>query len=435
MGPGKTLLLALFGCGIWIFLRDFALWAVLLASVSIATFWPALRNVLLAAAPMLLVVIKNLRDPLRLGMTLGIIVSGILLYWCANRWPRSYFGQRPVAHLLVGFSAIIFLASVTPVDTTLNKAAWNVVGILANYVWFIAYAFLDRNSKPADDFTLQLATFRPIWGSTNTPFPKGAAYLRRIEARTPEQLAVAQLKGMKLLIWAILLGLLQVLWNRFFHGYLRIPLASEALAMSVSRTPVAWHLRWESQILFFFEQIFAVSIFGGWVIGSCRMAGFNALRNTYRPLTSTTIADFFNRFYYYYKELLVDIFFYPAFLRYWKKHRRIRMAFATFSAVLFGNTFYHFTRDWQIIRDAGLWQAMVSYEASLFYCFLLSAGLTISQLRKRTPRSPSVFRRHLLPVFGVIAFYCLINVFVISERSYPLTSYLMYLKSLFIPNV
>ena len=92
---------------------------------------------------------------------------------------------------------------------------------------------------------------------------------------------------------------------------------------------------------------------GARFIAGCRMAGFNALRNSYRPLSSRTIAEFFNRFYYYFKELLVDFFFYPAFLRYWKGHKRLRMIFATFAAVFFGNSFYHLTRDWQFIRDDG----------------------------------------------------------------------------------
>jgi hypothetical protein len=181
-----------------------------------------------------------------------------------------------------------------------------------------------------------LTAFRPIWGSTATPFPKGAAYLRRIEAKNPEQLAVYQLKGLKLLAWAIVLALLQGLWFKFFHVYLRIPTSDQALAMSVHRTPVAWHLCWESLILAFFELILSFSIMGHRIFACCRLAGFNALRYTYRPLSSTTVMEFFNRFYYYFKELLVDLFFYPAFLRYWKKHKRLRMAFATAAAAFFG---------------------------------------------------------------------------------------------------
>ena len=60
--------------------------------------------------------------------------------------------------------------------------------------------------------------------------------------------------------------LFQFLWVKLFHGYLRIPTSDQALAMSVHGTPVAWHLRWESLILAFFELILSISIMGHRII-------------------------------------------------------------------------------------------------------------------------------------------------------------------------
>jgi hypothetical protein len=161
------------------------------------------------------------------------------------------------------------------------------------------------------------------------------------------------------------------------------------------------------------------------------MAGFSALRNTCRPLSSTTIAEFFNRFFYYFKELLLDLFFYPTFLRYLKGHKRLRMVFATFAAAFFGNGFFHFTRDWQIIRDLGLWKALENYQTMFFYNAVLTAGLCASQLRKRGPRPAGLLRARLLPAFGVGTFYCLLSVFETSERVYPLVEHLRFFASLF----
>jgi hypothetical protein len=429
--PGKIAMLAAFGLGQCYFLPGSFATLLLLPFFALTTFIPQHRRTLLAIGPFALVLLQNLRNPLLLTLNLVVIVFGILLYWCAMRWPKSWFGRNPVAFLLTGFSALIVLACAAAPQSLTYSILWDLVGFMASYLWFIAYALADRNSNPGRDLKLELAAFRPIWGSTNTPFPKGAAYLRRIEAPNPEQLAIVQLKGLKLLAWAILLAVLQVLWNRFFHGYLRIPMPDDALAMSVRGTPVAWHLRWESQILAFFEIVLTFSIFGHRIIAACRMAGFNALRNTYRPLSSTTLADFFNRFYYYFKELLVDFFFYPTFLRYWKGHKRLRMAFATFAAAFFGNSFYHITRDWQIIRDAGLWKATASYQVLFFYNAFLAAGLCVSQLRKRGPRPAGFLRGRLVPAFGVGFFYCILNVFDASERMYPLMEHLKYLASLF----
>jgi len=428
---GKAIMLALFGLGLCFFYPNPLPALLVTLIIAFMTFMPEYRHILLAITPTVVVVMQSLKDPLHLVLNLAVIALGGVLYWCAMRWPKSHFGQRPVAYLIACFTALILSACAATPHTLAYSILWNLVGLVASYIWFIAYALVDRGSKPARDLPMEVATFRPLWGSSNTPFPKGAAYLRRIEAQNAEQLAIVQLKGLKLLAWAILLFLFSNLWFRFFHGYLSIPTSDQALAMSVHGTPVAWHLRWESLILAFFELIFSVSILGHHIIASCRMAGFNALRNTYRPLSSTTLAEFFNRFYYYFKELLVDFFFYPTFLRYWKGHRRLRMAFATFAAAFFGNAFYHFTRDWQIIRDSGLLKAIANYEPLLLYNTILATGLSISQLRKRGPRPVGLFRGHVLPTFGVCFFYCLLSVFETAERTYPLVEHLRYFANLF----
>lgn len=429
--PGKVIMLAAFALGLRYFFHDLSSTLPLTFIFALITFMPEYRRFILAVTPILFVVRQNLQKPLLMGLNLAVIALGILLYWCAMRWPKSRFGRRPIVFLLTGFSALIILACAAAPHSLLYSILWNLVGLMASYVWFIGYALMDRDSKPSTDLTLELASFRPVWGSSDVPYPKGAAYLRRIEAQTPEQFAIVQLKGLKLLLWVILLAVFQVFWNQFFHGYLCIPLPDQALAMSVRGTPLAWHLRWECQILAFFESILNLSLYGHGIIACCRMAGYNALRNTYRPLYATTLIEFFNRLYYYFKELLVDFFFYPAFFRYWKKHRRVRVAFATFAAAFFGNAFYHFTRDWQIIRDVGLWKAIANYQVFLFYCAILLAGLIISQLRSRGPRPAGLVRGRLLPVFGVYFFYCLLNIFVTRERDYSLVEHLRYLESLF----
>ncbi len=432
--PGKVILLAAFALGMRYFLPNLFSALSLTLMLGLMTFMPENRRIVLAVAPICFLVLPTFQSPLLLGLSLAVIALGILLYWCAMRWPRSRFGQRPVLFFLSGFTALILLACAVRPSSFLDSILWGLVGAMASYLWFICYALADRGSKPARDLTLELAAFRPLWGSTNTPFPKGAAYLRRIEAHTPEQLAIVQLKGLKLLAWAILLAVFQGLWYWFFHNYLRIPMPDDALAMSVRGTPAAWHLRWESQILAYFEIILTYSIMGHRLIACCRMAGFNALRNTYRPLSATTLIEFFNRFYYYFKELLVDFFYYPAFFRYWKRRRRLRTIFATFAAVFFGNSFYHLTRDWHFIQHDGPWKAIVNYQVLMFYNAALATALCVSQLRKRAPRPGGFFRGRLLPAFGVGLFYCLLGVFGFESRLYPLVDHLRYLAGLFCIN-
>jgi hypothetical protein len=430
---GKIALMGLFGIEFSFFHHDpitASAWTLFLGLI---TLMPEYRRIVLALSPVALAIVENAQNPLVIGMTLLVVALGVLSYRCAMRWPASSFGRRPIFYLLSCMTALLASACWIRPNTALSLVTWSFVGVVANYFWFIAYAATDRASKPASDLTLEMAAFRPLWGSTETPFPKGAAYLRRIEAHTPEELAISQLKGLKLLAWAIILELISLAWNYVFHAVLQIPTSAQSLARSVQGNPVAWSLRWESLILAFFESLLTISVIGHQFIAICRLAGFNALRNTYRPLSSTTIAEFFNRYYYYYKELIVDFFFYPAFFRYWKRRPRLRLIFATFSAACFGNFFFHFIRGWRMLRDHGLLQTLTENEGFAFYCVVLATMLSISQLRKKRVKPAGILRGQILPAAGVCLFFSLLNIFVpeTDTQRYPLMDYFRYLASLF----
>lgn len=428
---GKAVLLAAFAIGLRYFIPTGEM--ILVGPIAVITFLPEFRHFILALTPIAMVIGFSLStgNLLSLFTTLAVIVVGMLLYGCAMRWPRSWFARRPIVFTLSGLTALIALACAVPQQSRFYAVAWALVETSAGYVWFICYALTDRTSNPAKDTTLELATFRPLWGSTATPFPKGAAYLRRIEAKTPEQLAVTQLKGLKLLVWAIVLAITEHWFIWFFHGQLKIPSPTEAITMSVHGTPLPWATRWASQILFFFEVTLRFAVMGHQIIAVCRIAGFNAVRNSYRPLSATTIAEFFNRFYYYFKELLVDFFFYPTFLRFFKRHRRLRTFFATFVAIAFGNSFYHLARDWQFFQRDGLWRGLASYQVQFFYNVIMATAIGVSQMRMRSPNATGFFRRRIVQPFGVMFFYCLLGVFGDESRSYTLGVHLKYLASLF----
>lgn len=422
---GKVAIAGAFILGYGCFLPQPAEWLMVALSIALITAFPNSRWKLVAFGTLAVTVVQPGAPYL-----LAVVALGVLLFSCARRWPQSGIGRRPVATLLAGFTLLILGCCLIPRQSAAFFPAWTVIGALSKYVWFIGYALMDRTKSPRNGLPLQAGSLQPFWGSTSTPFPKGAAYLRRIEAHDPEQLAVTQLKGIKLLAWALMLLVFQRAWMFAFHTYLHIPFASQAMAMSVQRTPYPWYVCWVSQVLAFFEFLLELSIFGHQFIAGCRVAGFNALRNTCRPLSSTTIIDFFNRFYFYFKELLVEFFFFPTFLRYFKRHRRLRVVAATFAAATFGNMFFHFTRDyWMIARD-GLPNALVNFQVYAFYCVVLGAALSISQLRRRPPRSGFV-RGRLLPATWVVLFYCLLDVFGSTARNYPLSEHFRFLGHLF----
>src|SRR6185436_4922264 len=104
-------------------------------------------------------------------------------------------------------------------------------------------------------------------------------------------------------------------------------------------------------------------------------------RNTYKPYLATSIAEFFNCIYYYFKELLVTFFFYPTYLRFFKKQPRLRVFVATLAAAGFGNFLLHYFRaEDRILRD-GLWNTLIFFAPYMIYALLLGSAIGLSQLR------------------------------------------------------
>ena len=430
--PGKLALLTLFGLGLFFFGGP---WLPLIACLALLSFLPSHRRALLTLCTLLFAFVfswKNYSPSLYLlAVICSVFLLAALLFWSAVLWPRSWYGRRPIVIFLCGFSALVALASFLPRDARLYRLIWDFTYVLSTYLWFIAYSLLDRNARDRDSFGLQLGTYHPFWGSTNTPFVKGAAYLRRIEARTAEQLAVTQLKGLKLLAWAILIALFGRLYNFCVYGFLGFHTFPVALYLSVNHRPLPWYSCWASLVAEFFSTIISICILGHPIVACCRMAGFNALRNTYRPLSSRTISDFFNRYYFYFKELLVDFFFFPTFFKYFKKQQKLRIAVAIFAAAGFGNAFFHFARDLELIQKFGLLQALVGFQVYLFYCVALAAAISISQLRPRGPAPAGFIRGQLWPSFCVALFFCLLDIFGATGRNYPLSEHFRFFAHLF----
>jgi hypothetical protein len=175
---GKLTVVMLFGLGFGVFVPE--LWERLLvvASLCLMTFFQKWRRILLALSTLLDSFVRT-----RSLYCIVVFAFGLLLFLCARWWPQSKFGKRPVAFLLMGYMLSILVSAAIPRGSALFLPAWSAIGMLSSYIWFIGYALIDRAASPRNDFLWQAGSFRPFWGSSNTPFPKGAAYLRRIEAQ------------------------------------------------------------------------------------------------------------------------------------------------------------------------------------------------------------------------------------------------------------
>jgi hypothetical protein len=463
---GKAALLGAFAAALA--LNRVNSWIELTAAMALMAYFPARRRLLASVAALCWLFFQSswldwtlLRTIAKTGgqktdWTLTALVYGLLAaVFCGLavffRYVRarhvSLAGKRPVLCLMAGYAAVLATAGLLPLGGMARLLVWGAIAVTAPYLWYFAYALKDASSKSPDDEILQFGTLQPFWGGTNVPYPKGAADLRKIEARNPRDLSATQLKAIKLLIWAFILKIpLRVLQVFVYgdpgHALRSLPylgnrsLGIPDLGSAVHHTGVLpVHIAWASVIAHFVQMLLEISVMGHVIIACCRMAGFNALRNTYRPLESRTLSEFWNRYYYYFKELLVEFFFFPVFTRYFKQHRRFRVFAATLGAATVGNMIYHFLRDFHYVAEMGLWRAIVGFQVYAFYTTTLGLGIAISQLRnhgkERSPGDTQWWRR-ALATSGALLFFCLLEIFDQEGRSYGLGIYWRFFLHLFL---
>ena len=311
--------------------------------------------------------------------------------------------------MLAVFFALVLLASQNVLHGIPQVMLWSFIGVFGGYFWFLAYAVLDsRQDKP--DMIHQLATFHPFWGSSIVPFGKGISFLKKMEAKDETQAAITRINGLRLLLHCVWLRGLRLIFRKVVHGYLGIPIMADAMLQQSLGTPYPTLLCWGSLIASFIEAVLKIAIWGNTVIAITRMAGFNLPPSSNKAFSARTLADFWNRYYFYFKEVLVDFFFYPTFMRCFKKHRRLRIIFATFMAACVGNVIFHFMWEIPMVAKIGLVETLTLFKTYLVYALLLSIGITISQLLPRKPETNSLRNRIFTPL-GVCAFFCLIHIF------------------------
>jgi hypothetical protein len=325
---------------------------------------------------------------------------------------------------------------------------WVFLIIFSKYLWVLCYSLVDRNDPKSPPFWQQLGLYIPFWYVSVLPYHRGASNFQRITVKIRAEQAICRLKGLKLMIWASYLTLFSLLYNIVCYGrardfskmikiylagqdgslnllfqdklvysinswplFLNIPPYEYAFAQSVAGQPLSFYWNWLAMIMYFFINVFNMAVISHVGIAICRMAGYNALRNVYKPLQSKSIADFFNRFYYYYKELLVSVFFYPTFLRYFKDRPLLRYYMATMMAACVGNFLYHYVTQINSIVRQGAVETLISMHSEFFYTLLLGNGIFLSQYRKlKTGKSSRTLPQPFASI-AVLLFYCLINIF------------------------
>jgi hypothetical protein len=294
-------------------------------------------------------------------------------------------------------------------------------------IWRAGYMLLSgqRGKALNSRFRDHLFYIWPIWDGTNTPPGKGHDYLSRVMAQTPESYARTMLGGCKLLLlvalWKVILELLAAVvysdpkssFSALFRGYtLGLPRLKQILSGQMV-TPLVQ--AWLSLYLELIWETLSLAAKGHVWVGVIRLFGFNIFRNTYKPLLAQNIVEFWNRYYYYFKELMMECFFLPIYARYFRNSPRLRIITAVFAAAFVGNMYYHLLQHKEPLVF-GEWNRLWSLLGARFiYCALHAAGIAITMLRQQrqrnrrqvTPAGPALcFRR----IAGVWTFFAIINV-------------------------
>lgn len=357
-----------------------------------------------------------------------VLLSGFLvLAWMAARrfaqWPA--FARRwPQICVHAVFWILLALAWLSaPATGSWRAVLACVIVSLPFLLWRVGYLLKSaQRGRLAGSFLADhLFHLWPAFGGSNTPYGKGPDYLFSCEARDEEALARSQLAGFRLLLlgaaWSILQAALDglvfsdgdVLPARLAAWSLGLPRLGTLLGGASAPMGVAWSVLY----LELFHDVLRLAAKGHLVIGVLRLFGFNVFRNTYKPLLAETVAEFWNRFFYYFKELLAQFFFYPAFARFPRLRPAPRLLIAVFAAAFLGNLYYHLLAEEDLLlrQDArGLWLAL---GPRAIYCALLALGIFVSMRREQgrggQPRVRGPWRR-AASIFGVWTFFAIIHV-------------------------
>ncbi len=366
---------------------------------------------------------------LRAGTLALCIVLAAAAIGLARRFKHRRLARRPVLAEHVLCVILLITASSRWLSGLPQAVLWSVTVTLMAYFWYLAYALLDQRHRQPEPLFAQFATFHPFFAhNTTVPMGKSVANWRKVETTNDDELASCQLKAVKLLVWASVLKVVQWALRRISFDVIGIvPLAS-AFDTYLKQGVIPGTFPLLSIVVHFPDQLLDLAIWGHVAIAIGRLAGFRLLRNSCRPLRSRTVAEFWNRYFYYFKELLVTFYFYPTYVRWFKAHPRLRIVFATFMAAGVGNFFFHFMLQDELIVKLGPIETAGVMQTYAFYCFVLSAGIAVSQLRARRPDpNASWWRRQLVPSLVVATFYGFLSFFDGPDVYVPLVKHFDYL--------
>ncbi len=388
---------------------------------------PTRRRVFLSVGALVVAVRIPVRNLARADATLGLtsdlpgaillvltlLAFVVLCYFAAQRFaslPALVRKHPQICLHAIFWSLLALLWCTRPAAGPLRTLLAGCVLALPFLLWRVGYMMFTaqrgkmRNTRLHD----HLFYIYPVWGGSDTPYGKGHDYLSANEARDETALAKSQLAGLKCFLLAGLWASAKALLAAWFFTEAGVPRLG-AMFANPALYPV-W-LCWLALYLELVWAVLSVAVTGHVIIGWLRFFGFHVFRNTYKPLLAESIVEFWNRYYYYFKELLVNFFFYPTFTRHFKGTPRFRIFAAVFMAAFAGNIYYHWLRLDAPLATGDFPAMWAALQSRVFYCLLLAFGIYVSmQRQQRRARATRALPRRALAIFGVWTFFSIIHI-------------------------
>ncbi|MBV6650676.1 MAG: hypothetical protein KI789_13205 [Hoeflea sp.] len=364
----------------------------------------------------------------------GAVFAGLVLLLIENQ-RRKYLplvAERPVLSLFLVGAGLTASTLFVPQEHGLFQLVWIMVAYISATFFFIGYILMGVRQKPALQNATLLGYIRPVWAESIVPV-KGPGYLSKFEAHDAEAMAQTRLKGLKLAGWAVILFWLgELVFNQFIHARLGLPLFDAQIKTVAAGGASSIALSWLLVAVHFLATILIVGASVHAFVAVIRMAGFCIPRGMVRPLESRTISEYWGRYLFYFKELLSDFFFFPTFQRYFKKHPKLRIAFATFMAAFVGNILFDVISQAPGFGLDGFAATIDNFYSYTVYAGGLTLGIIWSQLYQPIPKvEDGFFRYQVLPRIIVLGFFGLLQIFDDSGGVIPFTDRFAFFASLF----
>ncbi|MGE0763685.1 MAG: hypothetical protein AB7N80_10445 [Bdellovibrionales bacterium] len=334
--------------------------------------------------------------------------------------------NQPTAVLMGSFLSLFFLLGVRAlIHPSLNQRAWTFTGMawvtgfylicvqalaqaketieifpwvyalqasflisLTKFIWYFAYDLQRNPNQQPFKWIQHLAYYRPFWSFFfYAPIPKGENYWHQIEIQDPHQLAIQRVKAVTLVLWATVLEFTRLQLNQFLQQIADskpdkefVYSIQQSLAQLSQPQPLSISQAWTSVLIDFADNLLLFTAYGHFIIGLVWFIGYRAPLNTNRPLTAKTPLDFFQRYNFYFKELLFQFFFFPVFARLNRLPDKWRIAVSLFVAVGIGNFLIIWGRNTDTHLKMGLPQSLSHFSNYAVYCVLLTLLLLPSTL-------------------------------------------------------